>query len=1233
MNKSLFIIFTAFLHTYSISAIAGNLNISQIPLSIGTTADANIMFTLDDSGSMQWEIMPDMPSGQGYANYLFPMPSSLYNGEIYSNQVPTFDDNNVHNFYLRSSANNAVFYNPDVTYTPWKDYKGNSMGDADPSAALYNPAAPSRGSLNLKVQQTQSACWFRHDSSLSSADGCYSSSTFWPITYYKYNGLESDSKSLRLDKSRYTKVQITSSTPEGATYPYLNGTKYRTRSEEIQNFANWFQYYRSRILTARAGVGRAFASQPDNIRVGFGAINQGQTYIDNVISSSSVIKGLRKFSGTDREDFFNNLYKRTINKSGTPLRSAAKSVGQYFERSDNRGPWGETPGTDDTTEQLTCRQSYHILMTDGYWSSEDNLNIGNSDGTNGATISGPTDDDYQYIAQRPYFDSWSNTLADITMHFWKRDLRSDLDNRVPTNTYDKAFWQHLVTFTVGLGVTGTLDPDNDYQAIKDGDKSWDDPTTSNAAKIDDMWHAALNSRGQFFSASDPETFAQSLTSILNNISERKSSSASVAVDAGSLDAGTQTYQATYNSGDWTGKLLAYEFDENGKVKDVPNWDASTKIPYASQRIIFTFDGEVGQPFRLSNLSTNQQALLNQDKSDVSDYDDRLLNYIRGDSTYEIGNHIDGTFRSRNLENDDAVAARPKLGDIVNSSPILVAKPNADYYDDWGNRGEKDQPEDNSPYSSFVKANLNRTSMLYVGANDGMLHAIQATGDDQGVEKFAYIPAEVYPNLSMLSNPDYSHQFYVDATPIAFDAYFDDSWHTVLITGLGAGGQGYFAIDVTDPSSFKTEADAAKNVLWEFTDKINPSTQIGDRDLGFTIGRANIIRLNNGNWAALFGNGYNNTIDNGGDSTSANDSTTGNGVIYLVDIKTGTLIKKFDTKVGTADDPSNSGRPNGINTPSAVDINKDGTVDAVYAGDLFGNVWSIDLTGSDVSKWDFSYSLEGNPTPIFKACADQVCTNTNAQPITTQIIPKKHPTENGYLLLFGTGKYFETGDHNSNGQTTQTFYAIWDPRTTTLNSFNRAQLKQQDILLETQNTDGDRFRISSDYSFNWGLDSSSGQKRGYFIDLINLSSGGSNDGERIVNTPIIRDDKAIFTTLIPSDDACLGDGTSWIMEVNYLTGGRLEYSPFDYNGDGVIDENDYVTATIDTDGDGEPETVKVPVSGRGFDSIVSTPAISRVADTSNLEVKIMSNANGGLTIIKEAAAIDSIGRASWIQLNY
>ena len=1164
-------------------ASAATLDISNVPLYLGGAVEPNIMFTLDDSGSMQFEVMPD--ENRYLAYYLFPRPSNLYGAGVYTNRIPNFDDDNVHNFFLRSSANNSVFYNPDIEYVPWSNADGSSMPDANPNAAYYNPADTSRGSMNLVAQQSQYACWYRDTNLDNSATGdpCYGNHSFWPITYYVYDGTGD-----REDRSNYTRIRITSSTPSGTTYPNNSGDPARTRDEEIQNFANWFQYYRSRVLMARAGVGQAFAKQGTNLRVGFAAINQGGRTVDGVYSSRAVIDGVRKFSGTSRSGFFDRLYDHTIDANGTPLRSAAREVGEYFERSDNRGPWGNSPGTNDTSDHLVCRQSYHILTTDGYWNGS-NPGVGNSDNTAGSVITGPNDDDYQYTPTPPYSDSYSNTLADVAMDYWKRDLRPNLSNEVTKNQQDPAFWQHLVTFTVGLGVTGTLDPTSDLDDLTDGSINWPQPGDDKEENIDDMWHAAVNSRGQFFSASEPEQFSDSLSAILNNITSRTSSAASVALNSGSVSSDTRIYQARFKSGDWSGQLLAYEIDSDALIANL-DWDASTLIPRPGQRIISTYDGSTGQRFRWGRLTATQQAQLGSRE---------VLSYIRGNAREEIRNG--GSFRNRNT----------RLGDIINSTPTYVAKPNASYPNYWG----PSQPENDVPYSSFVTANANRQPLIYVGANDGMMHAFNAS---TGVEEFAYIPNIIFDKLQSLSSTNYNHEYFVDGSPTIFDAFFsDDEWHTVLVSGLGAGGQGIFALDVTDPTAFDDQDGAASKVLWEFSDA-------DDRDMGLTFGQPSIIRLNNGEWAALFSGGYNNNDDNNLDGNNATDSITGNGVMYLVNIETGALIKKFDTLIGTADDPTGNNRPNGLSTPTAVDVNNDRIVDLIYAGDLFGNVWSIDVSSSDKANWDFSYKSGANPRPLYTACNGTTCNGSNVQPITTQIQVVSHPSEKGYLLLFGTGKYFEVGDNSATGQVTQSFYSIWDKRLNSLTAFNRSNLLQQEIVAEV-NSNNDDYRISSNYAIDWS------SKNGWYIDLYNTQGGNSNNyGERQVSNAIIRNGRVIFVTLVPSDDPCDDGGSGWLMEVNYASGSRLSYSPFDLNGDQSFTPGDFLNVG-DIDGDGEDDYV--PVSGKKSKvGIIARPSIASEAGGQR-EFKYTSGADGNVEVTVENPGPGFVGRQSWRQLDY
>lgn len=1183
------------------SVNATNLALSPIPLFLGGSVEPNIMFTLDDSGSMQWDVMPD--ENKYWTTYVFPRPDGVYGGNGYSNRVPNFDDNNIHNFFERSPTNNSVFYNPDVSYVPWSNADGTSMGNASPTAARYNPSLPAVGSLNLRIEQTQTAAWIANTTNNNLNEAvcapCGGNYTYWPITYYLH-----DSGSVTT-RSNYTRVQITAATAVDTTFTSPNGSV-RTRDEEIQNFANWFQYYRSRILAARAGVGRAFAKQSTNLRVGFAAINQGSATIDGVSSDSALIQGLRPFSGSDRSNFFNNLYGHVISNSSTPLRNSVDDVGQYFERSDNQGPWSETPGTSSTTEHLICRQSYNILMTDGYWNG-DSPGVGDVDGSAGSAITGPNEATYSYIPEAPYrddaaADSWSNTLADVGMHYWNRDLRPDLTNLVPTNPIDTAFWQHMVNFTVGLGVTGTLDPETDFTSIQNGTTSWPNPNAS-GPKIDDLWHAAINSRGDFFSATDPDTFADSLSDILSTISDRTSSASSVALNSGTVSGSSQLYQARFDSGDWSGQLLAFPINTDGTTSSQV-WNAADLIPAANDRIIFTHDGTEGQPFQWTDISTAQQALLTSEN---------ILNYLRGAQDNESSNG--GSFRNRST----------LLGDIIHASPTYVGPPSLKYPDVWPTlRNGNSAPENESPYSTFKLNNESRQAVIYAGANDGMLHAFNG---DTGVEIFAYMPNSIMNKAADLADINYNHQYYVDGNPIVVDAFFKYSgsgsssknWYSVLVSGLRGGAQGVFALDVTDPSSFSNETSAAAKVLWEYTDSDN-------RDLGYTYGQPSIVRLNvgNGRWAAVFSGGYNNTVDNNNDGRTKNDSVTGDAVLYIVDIRNGNLIKKFNTRVGKSEDPTGDSRPNGLSSPSVVDTNGDSIADAIYAGDLFGNVWKMDISSQTKANWDFAHISDGKPQPLFTACANATCNANNSQAITTQVQVTRHPSELGFLVLFGTGKYIEVGDNSTESQVTQTFYGIWDKLEKTLTTFDRDDLLKQEITKEVSNF-GYQLRVTTENTIDWSSDN------GWYLDLVNTENANTiNHGERQVSDAVVRNGRIIFTSLLPSDDPCDFGGGGWLMELNVQTGARLEFSPFDLDGNGLFNSTDYVNLG-DIDGDGEDDYV--PVSGKKSKvGIISSPSISNSAGGEQ-EFKYTSGSTGSTEVTVENPGPTFQGRQSWRQLDF
>jgi len=1058
--------------------------IANVPLYLSNPVEPNIMFVLDDSGSMQWEIMPDDIT---YFAYLYPRPSGLYGGSDYSNNVPDFDPANIYNVLLRSFNNNKIYYNPGVTYTPWVDAGGVPWANAPITCAPHNPQLSGLGCRNLTANQTVS---------MSGSDYWYGSSgwyqgnhTFYPAVYYRYNSGNIWST------GSYTEVKVISTTPSYTGEGRMNRTDCTagtcTYAEEIQNFANWYTYYRSRVLSARAGIGKAFASQGTEMRVGFGAINKSSSTIDGV-STGTIVSGVRPFSGTDRTAFFSNLYSHVIPASGTPLRRALDDAGQYFSRTDNKGPWGNIPGTDDgvaTSSHLQCRQSYTILMTDGYWNSSyastsaARLNV---DGTAGPGHTGPGSAVFNYTAVTPFTDSYSDTLADVAMYYWKNDLRSDLVNAVPKSPIDVAFWQHMSTFGVGLGVTGSVNATSAFNAITDGTTiTWPDPTASNAAKLDDLLHASVNGRGGFFTASDPDVFATELSAILNSIVDRVGSSSAVASNATRLTTNTHLYQALFKSGDWSGQLKAFPLLADGSIGPEA-WDAANVLPAHGSRNIKTRDNggnAVDFSGALGALTAAQ------------------VDYLRGDDSNEVSNG--GTFRNRTN----------KLGDLVNSDPHYVKDENFGYNVLPGAEG--------SSYSVFLTGKSSRIAMVYVGANDGMLHGFQAS---DGVEQFAYFPNGTWSSLSLLTSPSYTHKYFVDSSPTAWDAYWGASWKTVLAGSLGAGGKSVYLLDVSSPGTFGTG-----DVLWEF--KGNTAAQ--QNDMGFVLGNVTVARFADGNYWAVFGNGY--------------ESINGKAVLFMVRADDPTIVKTIDV----------GGTTNGLSTPLLVDSDNDRIVDLVYAGDLKGNLWKFDVAGTNTSLWKSAYLSGATPVPLFQA-KDSL---GNTQPITSLPEVGKAPAgATGFMVYFGTGKYYETSDNTS--ISIQSVYGVVDSGNAFTGANHRTHLQAQTIDFETTipatvvngvvTVAEKNVRVLSDNSVNYPT------QQGWVMDLLTPPNPpGTQDGERMVTAPALFDGKLLLQTIAPSASLCDYGGTSWLFQVNPATGGALQTAGFDLNGDGLFNSVDMI----------------------------------------------------------------------------
>lgn len=430
----------------------------------------------------------------------------------------------------------------------------------------------------------------------------------------------------------------------------------------------------------------------------------------------------------------------------------------------------------------------------------------------------------------------------------------------------------------------------------------------------------------------------------------------------------------------------------------------------------------------------------------------------------------------------------------------------------------------------------------------MLHGFDA---DTGEEVMAYIPHNLFSSsagkgLHYLTDKAYSHLFYVDQGPTVSDVYIKTTtsgtveWKTILVGGQEAGGRGLFALDITNPNAFSEDGTVADNtVMWEFTDA-------DDSNLGYTFSKPAIALMNNGKWAAIVGNGYNDT------NTLANDG--GEAKLFILYLEggldgvwtPGTDYLEITTKAGSTTDR------NGLGTPAAVDLDGNGTVDRVYAGDLQGNMWAFDLsdTAENNPNWKVAYSQGTTPKPLFTA---KNAAGT-AQPITTKPSVVRHPTipnnsspsnAPNLLVLFGTGQYLVDGDKTNTS--TQSFYGVWDKGDKAL---VRSNLVAQTFLTGFASD----ARVLSDNTVDYST------KYGWYIDL---DSASAATGERVVVNPKVRGDYVFFNTMTPNNAACSFGGSSWLMAAKLTNGGRPSDSVFDYTNNNEVDAGDKLPATVTT----------------------------------------------------------------------
>lgn len=782
----------------------------------------------------------------------------------------------------------------------------------------------------------------------------------------------------------------------------------------------------------------------------------------------------------------------------------------------------------------------------------------------------------------------SNTLADVAQYYYATDLRTSAlgnctgavvspattgndvcTNNVPISGLDAASTQHMTTFTLGLGASGymqylpsyTTASSGDFYNVKSGTAAdpsggvcawqtsgscnWPTPTENLQTTIDDLWHAAVNGRGTYFSATNPSSLATSLATALAGVSARTGSSAAATTSNPNITSGDNfVFSSTFTTQNWDGELVRQQLDlTTGVTSSTIDWAAQARLDSRSYttRNIYTFSASATDKLKLftwANLTATEQAYFtNPAVSTLSQFcavgitclsasdqtaaqGSNLVNYLRGDRTNE----------GVSTENTKYYRLRSHvLGDIVNAEAVYVKGSLFNY----GDKG----------YSAFVTSNATRQGMVYVAANDGMLHAFYAadgTGTIQGGnEAWAYIPSLVLPKLYKLADKNYAnlHEYFVDGTPVVSDICVSNCsvastdpavWKTILVGGLNGGGRGYYALDITDPLNPKA--------LWEFT----------NTNMGYTYGNPKITKLKDGTWVVLVTSGYNNVAP--GD---------GKGYLYVLNAATGALVTSVNsTGIITTGVGSGSGTTTPITTtvagnsvtlcaassgtPSAcpsglaqiavkvVNTSSDNTAIAVYGGDLYGNLWRFDIN-NDIGASGYDAQLLAT-----------LRNSSGIQPITTK--PELGTVNGSQIVYVGTGRYMGTSDLGDTS--VQSIYGIKDPLATNTtpstaiydNPRTLTEFVQQTITITTCPagspsticTTGQSVRTSSNNSVNFAADN------GWFFDL-------PDTGERANTNPTLGLGTLGFTTNVPNSSACTVGGFAYRYFLDYRTGAAVTTS--------------------------------------------------------------------------------------------
>ncbi|WP_145648488.1 PilC/PilY family type IV pilus protein [Pseudoduganella lurida] len=989
-------------------------------------------------------------------------------------------------------------------YTTKATYKAYLGGDsitgvcaAEPntSVCIVNTTATSNGAVLTGTPYNTADVTFNGVSANSIVEGI-------PVTVTALSSLPSG----------FTRVDLVS----GRTYPKIAArtdcvarANACTYEEEMTNFANWYAYYKTRMQMMKTSVGIAFSAINANYRVGFVRLSQA------AVSGRAIDMKPAEFAGTARSTFYSTLYNATSSGS-TPIRTAMDNVGRMFA---NLTPYDYPEG--EKVVQFACQPNFLILTTDGYWNGDPTGNVANNDNVqNPARFCS-----YARGCVDPRAQS-QPSISDVALHWYNGgsststvSLRPDLEpdmtkpGQVPAADGDNTHL-HVNTYTLGLGVDGvmTYEPNYDTAPKAGGDfynlitrvqtgcpwnnggpYVWPNPDVTNTGntvqeRVDDLWHAAINGHGKYFSANEPGEVVDGLSSALANMQVTLGAASAAATSTPNISLqDNDIFSDTFTTVKWYGELADRKIDATtGVVSTSTVWTSTDtvgeKVAASSDtRRIYMVNNGLLKQFTAANMAGDTQALawftgqcpnlpqctlLSAADRGIVNGADNLINWLRGQQQYAN----DRIFRAYSMSNGSP-SIPIVLGDIASSKPAYVRDPRKAYT--------------SNDYATFkdTQTASRTTATVFTAANDGMLHAFSAS---DGEELWAYVPRITMKKLYALASTTYAtnHQFTTDGSPETADVFFtsDNRWHTILVAGLNAGGRGYYALDITDPVNPRP--------LWELCADASVCTNAVP-NMGLSFGNPQFGTWRDGSgttrWVVFLTSGYNNVPNV--DGVNAGD---GKGYLFIVDVATGAVLKTVSTNSGDTTTPSGLAKITAI----TADPNTDPLVTYVYGGDNQGQMWRFDLTSTTGAVGVLKMGDAGALQPITTRPDVTLCAITGT-------------TEPQRLVLFGTGRLLDVPDTTSTD--VQSLYALKDTGTSI--NVRGAAMEQQTLSSGGSSTNTNTYvindaaadlRVKAGWYFDWRL----------------------NAGERMnIDPKIVSGVGNVVTNLPTSSSSCSVGGTS------------------------------------------------------------------------------------------------------------